>query len=32
MWKVIDDGQRKIAVVHLNGKKEKHTPKKKQHT
>ena len=24
MWKVNDDGQRKIAMVHLNGKKEKH--------
>ena len=24
MWKVNDDRQRKIAMVHLNGKKEKH--------
>ena len=30
MWKVNDDGQRKIAMVHLNGKKEKH--KKKTNT
>ena len=31
MWKVNDDGQHKIAVVHLNGKKEKHK-KKPKHT
>ena len=29
MWKVNDDGQRNMAMVHLNGKKEKH--KKQTH-